>query len=249
MATTTYSFYNWVSNYGYTKWDVVQGVASNDSRYYYSLIDNNLGFRPAAFFAFTPTSSTRTDDINRMYFTQTGTVNFQPGSIIEVYNISPDSSTNYSGVCIAAGPGYVDYLNPGLSVSNAVSAGTIRAPIHPYWTTGFAWIPGWTTSVTHNQSVTTANLGEGYSQRQSFAINVNNLRWNMAFTERTDKEARALLNFLQEKGGVGNFKIPFPVGLLYNNPNIKFINGPASHTMNSFGLNDVTVEVQQVFDI
>ncbi len=249
MPTTSYSFFNWVSNYPYTKWDVAQGLASNDSRFYYSLIDGNVGAKPVSGFIFTPTSSTRLDDVNRLYFTQTGTAFFQPGSVIEVANISPDSSINYSGVCLAGGSGYVDYLNPGLSVTNSITTGVLRASIHPYWTTGFAWIPAWSSDVTHNQSVITANLGEGYQQRSNPCINANSLRWSLAFTERTDKEARALLNFLQEKGGVGVFTLPFPVGNLYNTPGLKYVNGVPRHSLTSFGLNNVSVECQEVFDL
>lgn len=249
MAQITFSFPDWQANYSYTKWDVAQGTSSTDSRLFFSLTDGNINYRPLARMIYTPTSSTRIDDVNRLYFTQTGTEYFKQGSIVEIANVSPDSTVNYSGVVLAGGPGYVDYLNPGLSVSNAISAGTVVAPIHPYWTTGFAWIPTWSTQVTHNMAVITAQMGEGYSQRQNSTINSNSLRWSLAFTDRTDKEARALLAFLQEKGGVGYFPMPFPVGNLYNNPNLKYVNGPASHTLGSYGLNNVSFDAQQVFDL
>ncbi len=249
MAQITYSFTYWHANYAYNKWDVAQGATSTDSRLFYCLTDYNVNTGPLARFVYTPTSAVRTDDVNRMYFTQTGTTYFQPGSIVEISDIGPDQTTTYSGVCLAAGPGYVDYLNPGLSVSNGVLAGSVAAPIHPYWTTGFAWLPAWTTEVSHNQLVLQANMGEAYSQRQNPCINANSLNWKLVFTERTDKEARALMVFLQSMAGVGYFNLPFPVGNLYNNPNLKFTNGPASHSLSSYGLNNVSVSVQQVFDL
>jgi len=249
MAQITYNFPDWQANYYYSKWDVVQGATPTDSRLFFSTKDNNINTGPLARFTYIPTSSTRTDNVNRLYFNQTGTEYFQPGSIIEITGIAPDSTITYSGVCLAAGPGYVDYLNPGLSVSNSILNGGIVAPIHPYWTTGFAWLPSWTAEVTHNQSVIQANMGEGYSQRQNPCINSNSLRWSMNFESRTDREATALLVFLQGMGGVGFFNMPFPVGLLYNVPTLKYIAGPARHRLDSYGLNTVNFEVQQVFDL
>lgn len=249
MAQVTYSFPDWQANYPYTKWDVVQGATPTDSRFFFSLVDNNTNTGPLAYFSYTPTSSSRDGNVNRLYFTQTGTTYFQPGSVVQIMDIAPDSTTTYSGVCLAAGPGYVDYLNPGLSVSNGIVAGSVVAPIHPYWTTGFAWLPSWTAEVNHNQLVLQANMGEGYSQRQNPCINSNSLRWTMSFDSRTDKEATALLVFLQDKGGVGFFNMPFPIGSLYNVPTLKYIAGPARHRLDSYGLNTVSFETSQVFDL
>lgn len=249
MAVTTYSFPYWQANYPYTKWDVAWGVNASDSRYFYCLVENAYNISPLGYFSYTATQAVRTDNVNRMYFTQTGTTYFQQGSIVEIQNIGPDPTTCYSGVVLAAGPGYVDYLNPGLNVTNGVLAGTVRAPLHPYWTTGFFWIPSYNTEITQNQAVYKAQLGEGYSQRMNASINSNSLTWNMTFENRTDKEVTSLLTFLQDKGGVIPTQLAFPVGNLYNNPNLKYIFGPAQQSMSAYNINTVTVAAQQVFDI
>lgn len=249
MAVTTYSFTYWHSNYSYSKWDVAWGATSTDSRYFYSLVDNNINTGPLATFSYTPTSAERNNNINRIYFTQTGTTYFTQGSIVEIANIGPDTSTCYSGVILGGGPGYVDYLNPGLSVSNGVLAGTVRAPIHPYWTTGFAWVPSWTTDITQNQMVYRSALGDGYSQRMNPVINSNSLNWGLVFENRTDKETTALLTFLQDKGGVIPFNLAFPVGNIFNTPSLKFIAGPPKQNLSAYNINSVVVEAQQVFDI
>lgn len=253
MAVSTSTFFAWTAGagYPYDKWDVVwgAGLSVTDSRYFYSLIGNNQSQRPLATFSYTPISCVREGNVNRMSFTQTGTVYFQPGSIVEIANIEPDGTTCYSGVVLAAGAGYVDYINPGLDVTNTITAGSLQAPMHPYWTTGFAWIPGWGPEITHNQLVYNSPLGEGYSQRMNPVINSNNLNWNLVFENRTDKEAVALLNFLEDKGGVIPFRLPFPVAKLYNNPNLKYIGAAASHSAPSYNVNTVTVNVQQVFDL
>lgn len=249
MAVTTYNFAPWNTDYAYTKWDVVYGVNASDSRYFYSLTDNNNNNRPLAFFSYTPTSSTRTDNVNRLYFTQTGTAYFNQGSIVEIANITPDSSICYTGVVLAGGPGYVDYLNPGLNVTNSIIGGTIRAPIHPNWTTGWFWIPSYGSDVTQGQLVYRTPLGEGYSQRMNPVINSNSLAWNMTFENRTDKETSSMLNFLQDKGGVIPTPMPFPVGNLYNNPNLRYIFGPPRQGLSAYNINSTTVTAQQVFDI
>ncbi len=153
---------------------------------------------------------------------------------------------------MAGGPGYVDYLNPGLNVTNGILAGGVTAPCHPYWTTGFWWIPSWSTQATHNEQVINTQLGEGYSSRTNPVINSNSLSWNLTFAERTDKEVMALLNFLQVAGGATPFVLSFPIGNLYNNPRLKYITTPGSapkHDLTSFGLSTVTVPLTQVFDI
>lgn len=249
MATTNYSFTFWHANYTYTKWDVAQGASSTDSRFFYSTTDGNLNTSPLARFIYTPTNAAWDNNVVRVTFTQTGTTYFQPGSIVEVSNCSPNTASNYSGVVLAAGPGYVDYLCPGLSTADGIVAGQVVAPIHPYWTTGMWWIPSWSTQVKHNQIVVKSQLGEGYSQRQNPVINSNSQTWTLTFAERTDKETTSLLNFLEDKCGSVAFKMPFPVGKLYMNNNLKYVNGEPTHSLNSYGLNTVQVDVTQVFDL
>lgn len=251
MAVTTYTFPAWQLNYTFSKWDVVQGagLSATDSRFFYSTIDGNLNQRPLATFIYTPTQTTRSDNVMRLSFTQTGAIAFQPGSIVTIANIAPDSSANYTGVILKAGSGYVDYLNAGLNTTNAVSAGTLRTITHPYWTTGFMWVPSYSTDITHNQMVYSSQLGEGYSQRMNAAINSNSLAWGLVFENRTDKEATSLLNFLEDKCGVTPITLPFPVGLLYMNPNLKYSNGPAKLVQQSYNVNTVNVAVSQIFDL
>lgn len=250
MPNVTNIYPQWSAYYNYKKWDVVKGDGvSSAPIYYYNLKDDNFNVGPSYSYSYALVSSTRDSNVNRLYFTQIGTEYIQPGSVIEIFDCLPDPSINYSGIALAAGPGYVDYLNPGLSVSNAIMGGTLHTPIHPYWTTGFAWIPSWSSEVTSTPTVNTAAMGEGYTQRQNPAINSNTLKWNLVFDNREDNEAAALRTFLQDKGGVGHFPVPFPVGRLHNNPNLKFINGPTTEKLNSYGLNMVSVELQMCFDL
>lgn len=249
MAIPNYSFYNWNNTTIYSKWDVIYGSAPGDTRYFYSTLNNNLNYNPATTYAFTATQTTRTDNVMRVSFNQTSPINFQQGSVVNVYNVTPDSTANYTGLVLAAGSGYIDYLCPGLNATNVATNGTVKAPIHPAWTTGFMWIPSWSTEVSHEMAVINTKLGEGYSQRMNPTINSNSLVWNLTFAERTDRETMGLLNFLEVAGGATPFVISFPVGMLYNQPGLKYISGPARHTLTSYGLSTVTVPITQVFDI
>ncbi len=252
MAIPNYSFYGWNTNYVYSKWDVIYGASAGDTRYFYSTTDNNLSANPNDVSVFLPTSATRLNNVTRISFPQSypyTPIQFKQGSIVAISDIVPDSTLNYTGTVLAAGSGYLDYLNPGLNTTNSITGGYVTAPIHMNWTTGFYWLPSWTTDVTHNMAVIEAKMGEGYSQRQNPSINSNSLTWNLAFEERTDKETMALLNFLEVAGGVTPFYINFPVGNLYNMPNLKYVNQSQKHQLTSYGLNTVSVVAAQVFDI
>ena len=247
-AIPTYTFFGWNNGYSYDKWDVVIDTSVKPTQYYYSTVGSNLGANPLSTFVYSPTLSTRTNNVMRVTFNQTGTTYFQQGSVVIISGLAPDAA-NYTGLALAGGPGYVDYLDAGLNTSNVVTAGGVRAPIHPSWTTGFFWLPSWSTEVTHNMEVVTTKLGEGYSQRFNPVINSNSLSWNLVFAERTDKEIMALSTFLQVQGGATPFVIDFPVGLLFNKPGLKYISQPLKDSLTSYGLNAVACTVTQVFDI
>lgn len=257
MAVTTYSFFNWNSVYSYSRWDVIYGTTAADTRYFYSTKDGNAAANPDSFFSYSAVGGTGTRDTNvmRLTFTQTGMLHFQPGSIVIVSGVN-GNNVNYTGTILAAGTGaapnsswYIDYLNPGRNEAIENTQGRVFAPIHPYWGTGFAWIPSFATDISHDQQIVRTQLGDGYSSRFNPVINSNSLSWNLQFEERTDKETIALLNFLQNFGGANPFVINFPIGGLYNKPGVKYISGPVKHQLASHGLNNISVPVTQVFDI
>lgn len=250
MAITTYSFAGYNNNYTYDKWDVAQGVTASDSRFFYSTVGSNLGNYPLSRFIYTATQTTRmSDEVMRVSFTQTGSAFFRQGSMVTIQGVVPDSSANYTGVALGGGSGYVDFLCPGLTTTNAATNGNVIAPLHPNWTTGFAWIPGYSTQIANGQLVIRSNLGDSYSQRMNTAINSNSLNWSLTFDNRTNKETRAIANFLQDKCGVVPFVLAFPVGNLFNRNNLQYINGEPKISTESYNINTLTVDVQQVFDI
>ncbi len=220
--------------------------------YYYSTVVNNSGAYPLARFVYSPLSVTRTNNVARVTFNQTGTNFFTQGSIVVVSGLASNVGVAYTGVALAGGNGYVDFLSPGLNGTTSLSVGGITAPIHPNWSTGMMWIPTWSTEADANMQVVNTQLGEGYSQRMNPVINSNSLSWNLIFAERTDKETMALMNFFQVAGGASYFVVDFPVGNLFNKPGLKYITTPSQsikQSLTSFGLNTTTVPITQVFDI
>lgn len=249
MNPTQYSFFPW-STASYQRWDVVRGAGpAADVRYFYATTDNQ-GANPTGMFFYSGTQTARQSDITTLSFQQTGSVFFQPGSIVVVSGILPDSSCNYTGIALDAGSGWVSFLNAGVDTSNPVTAGALMAPIHPYWTTGWYWIPGYSSDLGNQQNVVEARLSEGYSQRFSPVINSQTFSWNLTFSDRTDKESRALANFIQDKGGVTPFVLNFPVSRLTNKANLQYITkGDIKQGLGSYNLTTTTVAVQQVFDL
>lgn len=250
MAVTTYSFFTYNGNYSYDKWDVIQGASASDTRFFYSTVGSNVGAYPLSRFIYAASQTTRTsDEVMRISFTQTGTAYFRQGSVVTIQGVVPDSTANYTGVALAGGSGYVDILSAGLTSTNVATNGQVVAPIHPNWTTGFWWVPGYTTTVDNDQLVIVSQLGEAYGQRMNTAINSNILSWNLVYENKTNKETRALANFLQDKCGVIPFVMDFPVGNLFNRAGLKYVGGKPKMGMNSYGINTTTFTATQVFDL
>lgn len=252
MAVTTYSFFNYNSNYSYDKWDVIQGggASATDTRFFYSTVGSNVGNYPLSRFVYGATQTTRTsEEVMRISFTQTGTAYFRQGSMVTIQGVVPDSTANYTGVALAGGSGYVDILSAGLASTNVATNGQVIAPIHPNWTTGFWWVPGYSTTIANKQLVISSPLGDGYVQRTNTAINSNSLAWDLIFENRPDKEERSLANFLQDKCGVIPFVVDFPIGKLYNKNGLQYVAGEPKHSINSFGINTLTVPIIQTFNL
>lgn len=245
-----YYFPPFNANVTFNKWDVVQGdgVRSSDLTYYYSLKDGNLGVTPTGRFDIPITSYTRSEDVTTLYFTQGSYPTFYPGSIINVTGMT-NASVNFSGMLSAAGPGSVSFTNPGWPDTAATTVGAISVRLNPSWTTGFAFIPAYQTKSDVNNTTITAQLGDGYSQRQPNGLNSYNQSYNFVYTSRSNKEVRAATNFIQNAAGAFPFEILFPLSSLATNPNAKYVAPSISYTTDSYLLTSYTVQLNRVFDL
>ena len=68
-----------------------------------------------------------------------------------------------------------------------------------FWTQDFFWRPGYGSQVNFAAQNEIVKLGEGYDQVTNMAINCLPMELNLQFTNRTDKETKAIIHFLQEK--------------------------------------------------
>lgn len=242
--STQYYFPPYNASVAWKKFDVVY-----DGSYLYATQDTTIGganSAPALQISYTVSGYKREDDVTTLYFTQTGNVcNFQRGSIVKAAGLT-NSTCNYTGMALDGGPSTVSYINPGWPQGVTSSAGTLSGP-NPAWSSGFFFSPTYTTKIgTENQAIVT-QLG-GYSQRMSQGLNTFNQNISMVFQNRSDREARAIMTFVQDKGGVSAFEIMLPNALLNNQPNQKYISPSVDVSPVAFGLNDISVPVVRVFD-
>jgi len=239
MANNT--FYAYSSIFLYNKYDIVRASNSNPTLYF-STMDLNSGYIPLHKPSYTASFFGRQDNLGTLYFSSTGLFpDFQRGSLIE--------TVDYTGMVLNAGSGFVQFLSPGVNSLPSAVAWTINGLMNPAWTTGFNFLPSYSTSLENTSQVIEAQLGDGYSQRARVSLNNNINMWKLAFQGRSDKETLAIQTFIEEKGGVDLFQLLMPVGRLTNNPSLKYISKSFSYSTQSYNINDASVDVVQVFDI
>jgi phage-related protein len=247
MATTTnFKIYPWNGSLSYNKFDVVFEQAGT-FRYFYAT-QNSVGQNPTGVYNFPITSYKREDDATILYYTYSGSGPlFAIGSIIRVTGMT-DTSLNYTGMAIDAGSGWVKYPDDGWPITLAATVGAINCP-NPAWTTGFMFVPSYSTTVETTQNIIKAQFGDGYSQRQRGGLNNNTQSWKLSFNERSDKEAKAIFNYIEERGGVDPINLLMPITKFQNRYDNKYtLKSPQLNTA-YFDLNNISVIADQVFDI
>jgi phage-related protein len=248
---TQYTFAQWNGSVQYEKYDVARGTSAPDTTYFYGTQDS-LGVNPRAVYSYSSIVWNRKDDLITVHYTLTGIYqNFVQGSIITAIG---GLVNGFTGMIVNAGQagatsGFLQFIHAGWNESNNTTAGTISTFLSPQWTTGFFFVPSYNTNIEVQPIVIESKFGDGYSQRQAENLNNNNVTWDLNFDGRSDKEARAILNFVEDKAGVYPFELLLPVNKFVNRPELKYITKSARVGTNSFGLNNVSVSVQQVFDL
>lgn len=243
--STQFYFPPYNSSVAWKKFDVIY-----DGSYLYGTQDMTVGgpnSAPTLQISYTVSGHKREDDVTTLFFSQTGNVcNFQRGSIVRAANLS-NSSCNYTGMVLDGGSGWCSYINPGWPQGLSASVGVVGG-LNPAWTSGFFFSPTYTTKIGSENQIITAQLGNGYSQRMSQGVNTFNQNIQAVFQNRSDREARAITNFVQDKGGVLSFDIMMPNQFLNNQPNQKYVAPSVDVSPVSFGLNDIAVPLIRVFD-
>lgn len=248
---TQFFFPYWNTNVQYEKFDVVKGTYIDDLIYYYAT-QNNIGHNPSGIYAYNTIAFNRKDNLVTAYYTLTGAaVNFVQGSMVTVLG---GIVGGYTGMLVNAGianpvSGFIQFIQGGWNEEYNTTAATITTSLSPAWTTGFFFIPSYNTSIDIKQSIIEAKLGDGYSQRSANGLNNNLGSWDLNFEGRSDKEAMAIQNFVEDHQGVYNFALMLPVSKLVNRPELKYVTKGFKSDTTSFGLNNIRVQVEQVFDL
>lgn len=233
------------------KFDVIYDTFNGTNYVYGYATQDSINQNPNGIFNYPITAYSRVDDVTTLTFTQTGASLpiFQAGSLIRVTGVSANNTVNYTGMCIAGGSGTCSYINPGWpQTDNSITVGAINCP-NPAWTSGFFFIPTYSTKIETKNTPFVAKLGDGYEQRSPAGLNTFNQTYNMVFQQRSDKEARAITNYVEDAGGVRCFPIVIPVVAFGNQPNQKFVADDVQVTPVSWGLNDINITVRRVFDL
>ena len=238
-------FQPYVNTASYEMYDVIF-----ENPIYYYATASSTGEKPTSQYLYNIGYYTRQDNLITVYFLGSGSSKvFNRGSMVMLNNTS-DSTIHYTGMVIHGGTNFIQYLNPGNNVaSGTISAGQVKTFLNPYWTTGFFFTPSYSSSLEKTPVIIEAVLGDGYSQRQKVNLNNNPDIWKLSFQGRSDKETLAIQTFFEDKGGVVPFKLLMPVNRLVNNPNLQYIGQSLSIPTNAYNINDINVDVKQVFDI
>ncbi len=231
----------------YKKFDVVfedNGVF----RYHYATQPSS-NQKPTSLFVFAITAYERVDDATRVFYTKTGasTPPLEIGCSLAITGMA-NSSLNTTGMVIDAGDGWVKYLNEGLPESSAATVGAINCT-NPAWTTGFMFRPAPGTSFEGTQNLIQARFGDGYGQRQRAGINSNTQSIKLLFDKRSDREAKAIFNYIEDKGGVDAITLLVPINIFHNNKTLRYtLKNPTMQTI-AYDINDISVQADQVFDL
>lgn len=256
MANTVNDFsfvggYN--ANLSYQKHDVVYGVTATDYNFYYLTQDyspaggGTLG-SPWARLSYPVTAWERTDDLATVYFAKTGSqADFTAGSTFSITG-SVQTSLNFTGMCIDGGSNFVKFINPGWNqVYTALTTSAVFTTLNPAFSTGFFWVPSNTTSVDFTTKRDFAQFGDGYTQQGRLGINSIGSVINMTFENRSYREAKAILNYVQVAGGTRPVTINLPVNVLFNNPSTKYLLTDPRVALQSYNLNNITVIATRVY--
>ncbi|MCE2910216.1 MAG: phage tail protein [Burkholderiaceae bacterium] len=106
----------------------------------------------------------------------------------------------------------------------------------------FTIAPDFSSPMSKQPRVLTAQFGDGYQQRVGDGINIAPEEWSLRFSTRTPAERDAILAFLEARNGVESFDWTSPRGTVG-----KFICPTWSYTPDNAATNTVTATFRQVF--
>ncbi len=233
----------WVTAQPYKQFDIVDGSSSAREAYYYATQDN-ISQNPLNNWSLNGSSWNRIDGIATVITSSSISPPLTRGSWVQIVG---GAELNYTGCLIDGGSNYVRFPSRGPDSSGATSA-VVQSTLSPAWTTGFGFIPSYSSTIDSTQNVLTAQFGDSYNQKMRGGINCNMENYSLVFENVSNREAAAIKNFVQDKGGVEWTRIILGDGEIQTNPSNKFVLKDPKVAPKSHGLSTVTIMASQVFD-
>lgn len=238
------------SSLTYKQFDVVYGIdiagTTHSSPYFYATADVAAGYSPSGIYNFPITQYSRVDDVTTLTYTHTGGPAFGVGSIVKVTGVSANSTVNYTGMLVAGGSGTISFTNPGWPQTASISAGAINC-LSPAWSTGFFFVPTYTSKVGTQNAAITTKLGDGYEQRLSRGLNTFDQNATWVYRDISERKMKAIVNYVQDAAGVNAFEAITPDAYLSNQPNQKWVASDVEVEPVAFKLYNVSVPMRRVF--
>lgn len=247
MGLSRYISFPFNSGVNYEQFDFINGINTGESNYYYATYGHS-NQNPSGIYRYSINTWQISNDIATVILNITGISNprFAAGSMIRISGAA-HGPLNYTGMIMEGGDNYVKFLAASYP-TGGTSSGILTTLVSPGWTTQFYFNPSYTSSQDIETRTLESQFGDGYAQRQRDGINSNQGTWNLTFEGRTDKESKAIINFVEDKGGVDSFYALFGLSSLQNNSSIKYIASNPKLSTSSFNINSVSVVLKQSFD-
>jgi phage-related protein len=240
---TNYTFPPWSSSPTYQKGDTVGSYTSTNEYFYATQASTNQA--PLNNWTLDTSTYVRKDGVITITTSSSITPAFTMGSYVVV---SGCGVLNYTGTLIDGGGNYICYPSPGPDDSGNVIGGKLWSNLNPAWTTGYGWIPSYAGQLDTKLNTVEASFGDSYSQRMRAGINTNKNTFSLVYENITSREAVAISNYVQEKGGVNPVKVILGDGELQPNTLASYKLFDVKISPKSRNVNSVSVTAEQVFD-
>ena len=243
INTTTFRFRPWNSAANYQTDDVVNTDSGGTYQAYFYATQPNVNQAPFNAWSLSVGDWARQRGIVTLNTTSTITTPLAKGSCIEVVGAG---SLNFTGCALDGGSNWIKYPCAGPDGSGTTVA-TLQSSLNPAWSTGFGWVPSYSTDISTNLLKTDTQFGDGYSQRVRVGITPSLTTQNLVFENISSRQAVAICNYIQDKGGVDPVKINMEDGILHGGNNNQYKILDAKIASKSLDINTVTAQAVQVF--
>lgn len=239
---TNYTILDYDAGAYYKKDDIVTYL----DNYWYAT-QNTIGVAPTTSFTVRTASTLRRE---RNILTAAGFTSISPAPARGSYALLANAvylDAAYTGVVIDGTSTSITYINPGPDI-NVSTSSSVALYNNRVWTTGFGWIPSYTTDLNGQMNILNGRVTDTYEQRQRYGINSNKAVVNMVFDNVTSREAVAIHNYIQDKGGVDPIRINLGDGYIGSNVAAWYKIEEPKISPKSYDVNTVTATATQVFD-